>query len=139
MNKVFLKGNVGKDPDITRFENGGMVAQFSLATTERGYTTRDGQEIPDQTEWHNIVVRRSGLAGVCEQYVKKGTPLLIVGKIKTRTYEDNAGQTRYVTEIHVDEMELLGGQKRESAPAPAPEYYAPPAGGYNGPDMPENI
>lgn len=137
MNKVFLKGNVGKDPDITRFDNGGMVAQFSLATTERGYTTRDGQEIPDQTEWHNIVVRRTGLAGVCEQYVKKGTPLLIVGKIKTRTYEDNAGQTRYITEIHVEEMELLGGgQRRETAPAPAPEYYAP--GGYqsNTDDLP---
>ena len=137
MNKVILKGNVGKDPEITNFDNGGKVAQFTLATTERGFTTRDGQEIPDQTEWHNIVVRRTGLAGVCEQFVKKGTPLLIVGKIKTRTYQDNAGQTRYVTEIHVDEMELLGGQRREQAPAPEPEYYAP--GGYAGPDMPENI
>ena len=53
------------------------------------------------------------------------------------TYEDNAGQTRYITEIHVEEMELLGGQRREQAPAPEPEYYAP--GGYAGPDMPENI
>lgn len=131
MNKVFLKGNVGKDPEITRFENGGMVAQFTLATTERGYTTRDGKEIPDQTEWHNIVVRKSGLAGVCEQYVKKGTPLLLAGKIKTRTYEDASGQTRYITEIHVEEMELLG-KKAGAAPAPTPEY-AP--GGYNGPDM----
>ena len=131
MNKVILKGNVGKDPEITRFENGGMVAQFTLATTERGYTTRDGKEIPDQTEWHNIVVRKSGLAGVCEQYVKKGTPLLLAGKIKTRTYEDGSGQTRYITEIHVEEMELLG-KKADTAPAPTPEY-AP--GGYNGPDM----
>lgn len=58
---------------------------------------------------------------VCEQYVKRGTPLLIVGKIQTRSYEDNAGQTRYVTEIVVEEMELLGS-KRESAPAPDPDY-----------------
>lgn len=123
MNKVFLKGNAGQDPKITNFDNGGKVAQFSLATTERGYETRDGKKIPDETTWHNIVVKRTGLAGVCEQFVKKGTPLLIVGKIQTRQYQDNAGQTRYVTEIIVEEMELLGGQKREAAPAPEPDDY----------------
>lgn len=134
MNKVFLKGNVGQDPTITDFQNGGKVAQFTLATTERGFTTRDGKEIPDVTDWHNIVVKQSGLAGVCQQYVKKGTPLLIVGKVRTRSYQDNAGQTRYITEIIVDEMELLGGKKPESAPAPAPEDYRPTAPG--GDDMP---
>ena len=122
MNKVFLKGNVGQDPKITTFDNGGKVAQFTLATTERGFKTKDGKDIPDETTWHNIVVRRTGLAGVCEQFVKKGTPLLIVGKIQTRQYQDNSGQTRYVTEIIVEEMELLGGQKHEAAPAPEPEY-----------------
>ena len=121
MNKVFLKGNVGQDPRITNFDNGGKVAQFTLATTERGFKTRDGKDIPEQTFWHNIVVKQTGLAGVCEQFVKKGTPLLIVGKIQTRQYQDNAGQTRYVTEIIVDEMELLG-KKPEQAPPPAPEY-----------------
>ena len=122
MNKVFLKGNVGQDPKITTFQGGGKVAQFTLATTERGFETKDGKKIPDETTWHNIVVRRTGLAGVCEQFVKKGTPLLIVGKIQTRQYQDNAGQTRYVTEIVVEEMELLGGKKPEQAPSPAPEY-----------------
>ena len=130
MNKVILKGNCGRDPEITNFENGGKVAQFSLATTERGYKTRDGKDIPDRTDWHNIVVKRSGLAGVCEQYVKKGTPLLIVGKIQTREYTDNSGTKRYVTEINVEELELLGGNRQQGAPAPAPEYGAPaqPAG-----------
>ena len=132
MNKVFLKGNVGKDPTITNFPEGGKVAQFTLATTERGYTTKDGRQIPIITDWHNIVVKNSGLAGVCEQYVKKGTPLLIEGKIRTRDYQDNSGQTRYVTEIIVEEMELLGGKKPEQAPAPAPEYT--PYG-----DLPEGI
>lgn len=122
MNKVFLKGNVGQDPKITTFDNGGKVAQFTLATTERGFKTKDGKDIPDVTDWHNIVVKRTGLAGVCEQFVKKGTPLLIMGKIQTRQYQDNSGQTRYVTEIIVEEMELLGGQKHEAAPAPEPEY-----------------
>ena len=121
MNKVILKGNVGADPTITDFENGGKVAQFTLATTERGYTTKDGRQIPDVTDWHNCVAKQSGLAGVCEQYVKKGTPLLIVGKIRTRDYEDNAGQKRYITEIIIEEMELLGGKKPEQAPAPQPE------------------
>lgn len=125
MNKCFLRGNVGQDPTITDFQNGGKVAQFTLATTERGFTTRDGKEIPDVTDWHNIVVKKSGLAGVCQQYVKKGNPLLIVGKVRTRSYQDNAGQTRYITEIIVDEMELLGGKKPEQAP----DYT--PGGGYN--------
>ena len=126
MNKVFLTGNVGKDPEITNFEGGGKVAQFTLATTERGFKTRDGHEIPDSTDWHNIVVRKTGLAGVCEQYVKKGTRLNIEGKIKTRQYQDQDGKTRYITEIHVVEMELAGGPKQEQAPAPEPEYN----GGY---------
>ena len=145
MNKVILKGNVGQDPKITTFAEGGKVAQFTLATTERGFETSDGRKIEPQTTWHNIVVKRTGLAGVCEQFVRKGTPLLIEGKIQTRTYQDNSGQTRYVTEIAVDEMELLGGQKHETAPAPEPEYraseYKAP-GGYQpmrDDDMPENI
>lgn len=128
MNKCILKGNVGQDPKITTFQDGGKVAQFTLATTERGFKTKDGRDVPEQTTWHNIVVRRTGLAGVCEQYVKKGSPLLIEGKIQTRSYQDNAGQTRYVTEIIVEEMELLGGQKREQAPAPTPDYT--PGGDY---------
>ena len=134
MNFVVLKGNVGQDPKITNFQDGGKVAQFNLATTERGYETKDGRKIQPQTTWHNIVVKRSGLAGVCEQYVKKGTPLLIVGKIQTRDYTDNSGTKRYVTEIVVDEMELLGGNKPQGAPAPAPE---PEYGtGYDGDDLP---
>lgn len=123
MNCVFLRGNVGSDPRIKNFDNGGKIAEFTLATTERGFETRDGKKIPDVTDWHNIVVKRTGLAGVCEQFVKKGTPLLIVGKIQTRSYQDNAGQTRYVTEIIVEEMELLGGKKPEQA-RPGPGIHA---------------
>lgn len=128
MNKCILKGNCGKDPEITRFDNGGMVAQFSLATTERGFKTRDGRDIPEHTDWHNIVVKKTGLAGVCEQYVKKGTPLLIVGKVQTRDYTDGYGNKHYVTEINVEEMELLGGKRDGSAAptqAPEPTYAAP--------------
>lgn len=123
MNKCFLQGNCGTDPQITNFDNGGKVAQFSLATTERGYKTRDGHDIPDKTTWHNIVVRQAGLAGVCEQYVKKGTPLLIEGKIQNRDYQDQQGQKRFITEIVVEELTLLGSKPQNaSAPAPTPEY-----------------
>ena len=126
MNFVALKGCVGQDPKITNFSNGGKVAEFTLATTERGYETRDGRKIEPQTTWHNIVVKKSGLAGVCEKYVRKGTPLLVTGKIQTRKYQDNAGQTRYVTEIVVEEMELLGGKKPEQTQ----EHEYRPTGDY---------
>lgn len=121
MNIAILRGFVGKDPTITDFKDGGKVAQFTLATTDRGFTTKDGTEIPERTQWHNCVVKRTGMAGIVEQYVKKGAPLLVKGKIETRDYEDNAGQKRYITEIIIEEMELLGGKKPEQAPAPQPE------------------
>lgn len=140
MNKVFLKGNAVIDAEITNFDGGGKVAQFRLATNERAYKTKDGRDVPEHTDYHNVVIKRTGLAGVAEQYVKKGTPLLIVGKIQTRDYTDNSGTKRYVTEINVEEMELLGskGSGNSTAPAPAPEY-----GTYGNSDdsndgMPEN-
>ena len=115
MNKVFLRGFVGADPLIKTFENGGKIAVFTLATTERGFTTKDGKTIPDVTDWHKIVVRGNGLVGICEKYVQKGTPLLIEGKIHTRTYEDKNGVKREITEIFVEELELLGAKKNENA------------------------
>lgn len=126
MNLVILQGNVGEDPRIKDFDNGGKVAQFSLATTEKGYKTQDGRDIPDETVWHNIVVKRSGLAGVCQQYVKKGSPLLIRGKISNRQYTDTQGVVRYITEVIVEDLTLLAKREREQAPAPAPEYKQAP-------------
>ncbi len=129
MNVVILKGNVGQDPRITNFDGGGKVAQFSLATTERGYTKKDGTKVDDKTEWHNIVVKNSGLAGVCEQYVKKGSSVLIRGSIQSREYSGKDGIEKHITEIVVAELELLGsGQKRDQAPAPAPETWISPVG-----------
>ena len=116
VNKVILIGNVGKDPDVRYLENNVCVANFTLATTERGYTTQSGIQIPDKTEWHNIVVWR-GLAEIAEKYVRKGTQLYIEGKIRTRSWEDQNKIRRYTTEIYVDNMELLGrrdGQDRKS-------------------------
>lgn len=114
VNKVILIGNVGKDPDVKYFDNGSVVANFTLATTERGYTAANGTQIPDRTEWHNIVCWR-GLAKVAEQFVKRGTQIYVEGKIRSRTYDDANGVKRYVNEIYADNLELLGSRRREGA------------------------
>ncbi|MDH6310838.1 single-strand DNA-binding protein [Dysgonomonas sp. PFB1-18] len=112
INKVILVGNVGKDPDVKYFDNGSVVANFTLATTERGYTAANGTQIPDRTEWHNIVCWR-GLAKVAEQFVRKGVQVYVEGKIRSRTYDDANGVKRYVNEIYADNLELLGSRRRE--------------------------
>ncbi len=119
VNKVILIGNVGKDPDVRYIDNNVCVANFTLATTERGYTTQNGIQIPDKTEWHNIVAWR-GLAETIEKYVRKGSQLYIEGKIRTRSWEDQNKIRRYTTEIYVDNMELLGRRDSQGASAPAP-------------------
>lgn len=114
VNKVILIGNVGKDPEIKYFDNETAVANFSIATTERGYTTKSGVEVPERTDWHNIVAWR-GLAKVSENYIKKGTQIYVEGKIRTRSYDDQSGNKRYVTEIVADIIQLLG--KKSDNPA----------------------
>lgn len=129
VNKVILIGNVGKDPDVRYLENNVCVANFTLATTERGYTTQSGVQIPDKTEWHNIVAWR-GLAEIAEKYVRKGTQLYIEGKIRTRSWEDQNKIRRYTTEIYVDNMELLGRRDAPQAAAPTqaqPQSYQAPS------------
>ncbi len=106
MNKAILIGNVGKEPEVKYYEGGRAVAQVALATTERGYTLQNGTQVPDRTEWHNLVFRNK-LAEVVDKYVHKGDKLYVEGKIFTRSYDDQSGIKRYVTEIFVDQMEML--------------------------------
>lgn len=105
LNKVILIGNVGKDPDVRYFDSGAAVANFPIATSERGYTLANGTVVPERTEWHNIVVRRDQVAFV-EKWVKKGSGVYVEGKIRTRSYDDQSGVKRYVTEIHADRIEF---------------------------------
>lgn len=105
VNKVILIGNLGKDPEVRRLENGGIVANFPIATSET-YTDRATGERKDTTDWHNIVVWR-GLAEVVEKYVRKGQKVYVEGKLKTRSWTDQAGATRYTTEIVADELTIL--------------------------------
>lgn len=106
VNKVILIGNVGRDPEVRYLDTGVAVASFALATTEKGYTLSNGTQVPDRTEWHNLVLWR-GLAETAEKYVHKGDKLYIEGKIRTRYYDDRSGVKRNVTEIFVDVMEML--------------------------------
>lgn len=105
LNKVILIGNVGKDPDVRYFDSGAAVANFPLATSERGYTLANGTVVPERTEWHNVVVRRDLVAFV-EKWVKKGSGVYVEGKIRTRSYDDQSGIKRYLTEIHADRIEF---------------------------------
>lgn len=106
MNKIMLIGNVGKEPVIRYYDRDQAIATFSLATTERGYTLPNGTQVPDRTDWHNIVMYR-GLAKIVEKYVHKGDKLYVEGRIHYRTYDDQKGIRHYVTEVYADNMELL--------------------------------
>jgi single-strand DNA-binding protein len=108
VNKVFLLGNVGKDPEIRATAGGMNVASFSLATADRA-KGQDGQWT-DKTEWHNIVCFQR-TAEIVRDYVKKGSQVLIEGKIQTRSWDDKtSGEKKYKTEILCNELTLLGGK-----------------------------
>lgn len=123
VNKVILLGNVGKDPQI-RDGNGQQFATFTLATTEKGYTRRDGTQMPERTEWHNIIAN-GGIVQVIERYVRAGTKLYIEGKLRTRKYTARDNTERYVTEVYLDNMELLGGKPQEAAQPQGTSQHAP--------------
>ena len=114
VNKVILIGNLGKDPEVRRLENGGIVANFPLATSET-YTDRTTGEKRDTTDWHTIVLWR-GLAEVAEKYVRKGQKVYIEGKLKTRSWTDKEGISRYTTEIVADELTILSPRNENAAP-----------------------
>ena len=110
VNKVILLGYVGKDPEVKEFESG-KVAKMTIATTEKGYKLKSGKDIPDRTEWHNIMLW-GGLAEVAEKYINKGMQVYIEGKIQTRSWADKEGITHYTTEVVASDLQMLG--KRES-------------------------
>ena len=113
VNKVILVGNLGKDPEVRYLESGVAVANFTLATSET-YKDRNSGERKTQTEWHNVVLWR-GLAEVAEKYLKKGSQVYVEGKLRTRSWEDNNGNTRYTTEVVGDNMTMLGRREESSS------------------------
>lgn len=121
LNKVQLIGNLGKDPEVRTLDGGVKVCQFTLATTEKGYTLQNGTQVPDRTEWHNIVMWK-GFAEVAEKFLHKGDKIYVEGKIRTRSYEDNRKIKRYITEIFVDNMEMLVVKQQQPMSQPQQQY-----------------
>ena len=111
LNKVILIGNLGADPEIKKMADGTKMAKFSIATTET-YKNKQGERVSN-TDWHNIVLWR-GVAQVAEQYLKKGDSVLIEGKIKNRSWEDENGIKKYATDIQGDNMTMLGSKRDQS-------------------------
>jgi len=113
MNRATIIGNVGRDPEIRTFQDGGKVANLAIATSEK-WKDKDTGERKEATEWHRVAVF-GPLAGVVEQYVTKGMKLAIEGQIRTRKWQDQSGQDRYSTEIVLQgpkaSLEMLGGPK----------------------------
>jgi len=133
LNKVMLIGNLGADPEIRTTSNGSKVAQFSLATS-RSWGGQGGTDKQEKTEWHKCVAWNGkgggmGLADVIERYCKKGEKLYVEGRIEYRQYQDKENQTKYVTEINVREIMLLGGKGGDFDGAPRGRASAPAKGG----------
>lgn len=114
VNKVILIGNLGADPEVRNLENGVKVATINIATSE-SYKDKSGTR-QTQTEWHRVVLWR-GLAGVAEEYLRKGSQVYIEGRLKTRSYDDQEGITRYVTEIEARDLTMLGRRSDDMNPS----------------------
>ena len=110
VNKVILIGNLGADPELRYTPSGTPVANFSLATHEQ-WTGKDGEK-GERTEWHRIVAW-GRLGEICGEYLHKGSPVYIEGRIQTRSWEDREGNKRYTTEIIAQAMQMLGGPGKE--------------------------
>lgn len=128
LNVVMLQGNLGKDPEIKTFENGGKVANLVLATSEGGYTTKEGKEIPEVTHWHNIVCRSS--VDAIEMFLHKGDNVTVVGQLKYRSYEAN-GEKKYVTEVVADKIVWRSNANTEEKVASSPTLAKTPNEGGN--------
>lgn len=121
MNKVMLIGNVGTEPDVHYFEADQAVAKLRLATTERGYTLPNGTQVPDRTDWHNLLFDRR-LAKIVEKYVHKGDKLYVEGRLRNRSYDDKRGIRHQYTEIEVENMEFLTPRSSVSSTQPSQSF-----------------
>ena len=124
VNKVILLGNVGREPNVRYIDRDVAVASVSLATSDRAYTLPNGTQVPERTEWHNLVFWR-GLAQTVEKYVHKGDKLYVEGSIHSRSYDDQNGVRRTVVEIYVDNMEMLSRQQQTVGAPAASSTTAP--------------
>ncbi len=146
VNKVILVGNLGKDPEIRSFQNGGKVASFSIATSENWKDKATGEK-KEKTEWHRISVLNEKLVEVVERYVKKGAKLYIEGQLETRKWTDKDGHEKYSTEVvlrpYRGELTMLDGKSSGGASSFSSNddtpSFGPSAGSSNVPDLNDDI
>ena len=100
VNKVILIGNLGQDPEVKSFQNGGRIANLRIATSENWKDKQTGER-KERTEWHSVVLQSDGLVGVAERYLRKGSKVYVEGQLRTRKWQDQSGNDRYTTEISV--------------------------------------
>jgi len=124
VNKVILMGNLGRDPEVRYMANGEAVCNFSIATTD-SWKDKSGAK-QERTEWHSIVIYRK-LAEIAGEYLKKGRPVYVEGRLQTRKWQTKEGQDRYSTEIIVDTMQMLGGKDGDRSADDTGSYQAKPS------------
>lgn len=137
INKVILIGNAGKDPELRYTPSGAAICNVSLATSRSWKDKTSGEKV-EETEWHRAVFYDK-LAEIVGEYVKKGKPLYVEGRLKTRKWQDKEGRDVYTTEVIAEQMQLLGGREEAAPPArSAPTGRAPakPSAGYDDSDIP---
>jgi single-strand DNA-binding protein len=133
VNKVILIGNLGRDPEVRTFQNGGKVCNLRIATSET-WKDRNTGERKERTEWHSVAIFSEPLARVAEQYLKKGSKVYIEGQLETRKWQDQSGQDRYSTEVvlrpYKSELTMLDGRGEGGGSS----YGGDQGGGYGGYD-----
>ena len=145
INKVILIGNLGRDPEVRTFQNGGKVCNLRIATSE-AWTDKQSGERKERTEWHAVAIFNDGLVRIAEQYLRKGSKVYIEGQLETRKWQDQSGQDRYSTEVvlrpYRSELTLLdsqGGSDQSSNSGARNNYDAPPQGGGGNADFGDSI
>ncbi len=146
VNKVILLGHLGKDPELKYFSSGDAYCNLTLATAE-SWTDKQSGEKKEKTEWHNLVFTRK-LAEIAGQYLKKGSQVYVEGSLRTRKWQDKEGQDRYITEIQVNDLQMLGGKgdggedrraaptRQNNASARQPAQESSGGGGFIDDDIP---
>jgi single-strand DNA-binding protein len=124
VNKVILLGNLGRDPETKNFDNGGSVCSFTMATTESYWDKEKAIRVDLPTEWHNIRVTRPGLIKLA-QYLRKGSQVYLEGSLRTRQYQTKEGETKYFTEVVVNELVLTGSRSGAETSSSAPQAEMP--------------
>ena len=144
VNKVILVGNLGKDPEVRTFQNGGRVANLTIATSE-SWKDKNSGERKEKTEWHRVVIMNENLIKVAENYLKKGAKIYIEGQLETRKWQDNSGTDKYTTEVvlrpYRGELTMLDGRRDGGSSAEVPSFETPAAigGKASAPELDDEI